>query len=140
MATDAVPNGTLVDSNVFLDILTDDPKWAPWSIETLERVLDQGPVAVNPIVYAEVSVGLDRIEELDAILPETSFRREPLPYSASFLAGKAFLAYRHRGGTRSAPLPDFYIGAHAAVAGYRILTRDAQRYRTYFPRVELITP
>lgn len=138
MATDAVP--TLVDSNVFLDILTDDPTWAPWSIESLERMLDQGPVAINPIVYAEVSVGLDRIEELDTVLPETSFRREPLPYSAGFLAGKAFLAYRHRGGTRSAPLPDFYIGAHAAVAGYRLLTRDAQRYRTYFPRVELITP
>jgi predicted nucleic acid-binding protein len=140
VATDALPNRTLVDSNVFLDILTDDPTWAPWSIESLERALDQGPVAVNPIVYAEVSVCLDRIEELDAILPETSFRREPLPYSAGFLAGKAFLAYRRRGGTRNAPLPDFYIGAHAAVAGYRLLTRDAQRYRTYFPRVELITP
>jgi predicted nucleic acid-binding protein len=97
-------------------------------------------VILNPIIYAEVSVGYDDIEELDRALPETIVRREPLPYEAAFLAGMAFLAYRGRGGTKQSPLPDFYIGAHAAVAGHRLLTRDAHRYRTYFPRVELIAP
>ncbi len=140
MAIEVAPSVTLVDSNVLLDVVTDDPTWADWSAESLAQLLDQGAVVINPIVYAEVSVGFDRIEDLDAALPETSFRREPLPYSAGFLAGKAFLTYRRSGGSRSAPLPDFYIGAHAAVTGYRILTRDAPRYRTYFPRVELITP
>lgn len=95
---------------------------------------------MNPLVYAEVSVGFERIEELDDALPEEVFRREPLPWEAAFLAGKSFRSYRRRGGRRHAPLPDFYIGAHAAVAGYRLLTRDAARYRTYFPRVELIAP
>ena len=83
---------------------------------------------MNPIVYAEVSIGFDRIEDLDRVLPETMIRREPLPYAAGFLAGKAFMLYRRRGGAKSRPMPDFYIGAHAAVAGYRLLTRDAQRY------------
>ena len=97
-------------------------------------------MVLNPTVYAEVSIGFDRIEELDEALPEGAFTREPLPYPAGFLAGKAFLAYRRRGGTKRAPLPDFYVGAHAIVAGYRLLTRDARRYRTYFPRLEVLAP
>ncbi|WP_329565924.1 type II toxin-antitoxin system VapC family toxin [Kitasatospora sp. NBC_01266] len=97
-------------------------------------------MVINPIVYAEVSVAYPAIEELDAVLPPEDFLREPLPYEAGFLAGKAFLRYRQRGGSRTAPLPDFYIGAHAAIRGYRLLTRDATRYRTYFPTVELICP
>lgn len=137
--TDA-PTPTLVDSNVLLDVLTDDPTWAPWSSEALERAFDQGPVMINPIVYAEVSVGFDRIEDLEEALPATAFVREALPFPAGFVAGKAFATYRRRGGSRSAPLPDFYIGAHASVAGHRLLTRDARRYRTYFPRLVLIAP
>ncbi|CAM3607944.1 type II toxin-antitoxin system VapC family toxin [Occultella aeris] len=131
---------TLVDSNVLLDIVTDDPAWSGWSSQALAHVLDEGEAVLNPLVYAEVSVGFDRIEDLDAVLPTTAFRREPLPYPSGFLAGKAFLRYRRHGGTRTPPLPDFYIGAHAAVVGYRLLTRDARRYRTYFPGVALLCP
>jgi len=130
----------LVDSNVLLDIVTDDPIWAPWSGLRLAEAIDAGRVVINPIIYAEISVGYDSIEALDQALPEPTFRREPLPYNAGFLAGKAFLAYRKRGGTKHSPLPDFYIGAHAAIVGHRLLTRDARRYRTYFPRIELISP
>jgi len=140
VASDASSTVTLVDSNVLLDVVTDDPNWAGWSSDTLAQALDEGTVVVNPIVYAEVSVGFDRIEDLDAALPEAAFVREPLPFPAGFVAGKAFLTYRRGGGARVSPLPDFYIGAHAAVAGYRLLTRDARRYRTYFPRVELLAP
>jgi len=131
---------TLVDSNVLLDITTDDPTWANWSASALANALDRGPVVINPIVYAEVSVAFDRIEDLDHALPVAQFDREHLPWSAGFVAGKAFLAYRKRVGQRLTPLPDFYIGAHAAVARYRLLTRDRRRYATYFPTVELITP
>jgi predicted nucleic acid-binding protein len=140
VATEAPKRATLVDSNVILDIVTDDPVWAEWSASALAQSLNQGIVVINPIVYAEVSIGYDRIEDLDRVLPETMIRREPLPYAAGFLAGKAFMLYRRRGGAKSSPMPDFYIGAHAAVAGYRLLTRDAQRYRTYFPAITLITP
>jgi len=125
---------------VLLDVFTDDPAYAGWSSEALVHAFDQGPVVINPVVYAEVSVGFHRIEDLDDALPKSAFVREPLPFPAGFLAGKAFLAYRRSGGTKPAPLPDFYIGAHAAVAGYRLLTRDARRYRSYFPRLELLTP
>lgn len=131
---------TLVDSNVLLDVLTADPTWLAWSSAALAEALDRGSVVLNPVVYAEVSVGFDRIEDLDEALPGSRFGREPLPWAAGFLAGKAFLAYRRRGGTRPTPLPDFYIGAHAAVAGYRLLTRDAGRYATYFPAVSLVAP
>ena len=95
---------------------------------------------VNSLVYTEVSISYRRIEDLEAAVPERLFRRDPLPYEAAFLAGKAFLAYRRRGGVRASPLPDFYIGAHAAVMGYRLLTRDATRYRTYFPTLQIIAP
>lgn len=130
----------LVDSNVLLDVATDDPTWADWSAGALARAADEAVLLVNPIVYAEVSVGFERIEDLEEALPAGTYRRTTLPYEAAFLAGKAFARYRQRGGGRRAPLPDFYIGAHAAVADYRLLTRDANRYRTYFPTVALIHP
>jgi predicted nucleic acid-binding protein len=133
-------NPVLVDSNVLLDIATDDPAWAAWSADQLSRFADEAVLVIDSIVYGEVSVGFQRIEELDAALPPDLFRREEVPYEAAFLAGKAFAEYRRRGGERRSPLPDFYIGAHAAIAGYRLLTRDATRYRTYFPRLELIAP
>ena len=129
-----------MDSSVILDVVTDDPAWSQWSGDALARSLDDGVLVINPIVYAEVSVGFDRIEDLDDVVPADDFRREALPYEAGFLAGKAFLAYRKRGGQKRSPLPDFYIGAHAAVRGYRLLTRDPARYRTYFPTLSLITP
>ena len=130
----------LVDSNVILDVATGDPRWAGWSSNALAQAADANVLVVNPIIFAEVSIGFDRVEDLEVVLPADAYRRDPLPYEAAFLAGKAFLAYRRRGGTRSAPLPDFYIGAHAAVAGYELLTRDAARFRTYFPRIKLIAP
>jgi predicted nucleic acid-binding protein len=130
----------LVDSNVLLDVATNDPVWAEWSAQALEAAADQAPLAINPLIYAEVSIGFARIEDVEEALPVRLYRREPLPYEAAFLAGKAFLQYRRRGGARTAPLPDFYIGAHAAVAGFQLLTRDPTRYRTYFPTVELIAP
>ena len=130
----------LVDSNVILDVFTQDPRWFDRSAAVLARMAGDHELIVNPIVYAEVSVGFERIEELDAALPGESFRREPLPWEAAFLAGKCFVRYRRAGGSRRAPLPDFYIGAHAAVRGIPLLTRAAARYRTYFPRLELILP
>src|ERR1022692_2763844 len=123
-----------------LDILTEDAGWAQWSAEALARARDEGRLVINPIVYAEVSTGFGRIEDLDDAVPAGDFEREPLQFEAGFVAGKAFLTYRNRGGQRRSPLPDFYIGAHAAVRSYRLLTRDAARYRTYFPSVELIAP
>lgn len=131
---------TLVDSNVILDLATDDKAWGPWSAEALSRAADESSLAINPLIYAEVSIGFATVEELEQRLPAAVFMRLALPYEAAFLAGKAFLSYRRRGGKRSAPLADFYIGAHAAVSGLRLLTRDARRYRTYFPTVELIAP
>jgi len=131
---------TLVDSNVLLDIVTNDPVWGGWSAVALTRAVDSGTVVINPLVYAEVSVGFERVEELDEVLPANVLRREALPYTAGFVAGKAFLRYRRQGGARRSPLPDFYIGAHAAVSDYRLLTRDARRYRTYFPRLDLDAP
>lgn len=130
----------LVDSNVLLDIATNDPTWSEWSSRALEFAANEAPLAINPLIYAEVSIGFRRIEDVETAIPAALFRREALPYEAAFLAGKAFVRYRRRGGKRGAPLPDFYIGAHAAVAGFRLLTRDARRYRTYFPTVELLAP
>jgi predicted nucleic acid-binding protein len=127
----------LVDSNVLLDILGERSDWTDWSEAALNAAADTAPLVINPVVYAEISVRFSRIEDLDEALASSSFEREPIPYAAAFLAGKTFLEYRRRGGARASPLPDFFIGAHAAVAGYRILTRDIARYRTYFPRVVL---
>jgi len=125
---------------VLLDLVVGDPVWRPWSATALAEAADEGPLVVNPIIYAEVSVGFESVEVLDAVLPPADYAREELPYSAGFLAGKAFLRYRKSGGVKASPLPDFYIGAHAAVAGHRLLTRDKARYATYFPTVELIVP
>lgn len=130
---------TLVDSTVLLDIFTEDPRWFDWSSEALGRCADEGSVAINPLVYAEISVRFSRIEDLDAALG-VDFERRALPWPAAFLAGTCYVDYRRRGGPRLSPLPDFYIGAHAAVEGLRLLTRDARRYRTYFPKVRLLAP
>jgi len=131
---------TLVDSNVLLDLAMADPTWSAWSSDALESAAEEAPLIINPIIYAEVSIGYLGIEDLEVALPHDLFRREPLPFEAGFLAGKAFLKYRRRGGPRTTPLPDFYIGAHAAVSDFRLLTRDPRRYRAYFPTVELIAP
>ena len=133
-------SGILVDSNVLLDVLTDDPTWGDWSSDALERASDVSRLSINPVIFAEVSVRIPTKEEMDEHLPPDRFAREPIPYDAAFLAGKAYSLYRRRGGTRISPLPDFFIGAHAAVAGYRLLTRDASRFRSYFPRLHLIAP
>jgi predicted nucleic acid-binding protein len=130
----------LVDTNVILDVVTDDPQWGSWSAATLADAATWSRLAINPIIYAEVSVGFESIEDLDVALPSADFIRLPLPYEAGFLAGKCFLRYRRAGGARRSPLPDFYIGAHAAVNGLTLLTRDARRYRTYFPTLVLIAP
>lgn len=132
----------LIDSNIILDIITCDPQWYEWSLNTLSFWGEQEPLAINPVIYGEVSVHFDRIEDLEQVLPENGFPfvRLPLPYEATFLAGKCFLQYRQRGGLRTVPVPDFYIGAHAAVSGLRLMTRDARRYASYFPTVELIAP
>jgi predicted nucleic acid-binding protein len=132
--------GVLVDSNVLLDVITEDARWFMWSAAAIERIANRFPLVINPVVYAEVSVHFLRIEDLDDVLPKSLFRREAIPFDAAFLAGKAFLDYRRRAGTRRPPLPDFFIGAHAAVAGYQLLTRDVARYRTSFPRLSLIAP
>jgi predicted nucleic acid-binding protein len=130
----------LVDSNVILDVLTEDPQWFEWSAQMLANYADQGDLVINPIIYAEIAIGFNQPEEVEAALLEDFFRRDPLPYAAAFLAGQSFLEYRRRGGERRSPLPDFYIGAHAAIAAMPLLTRDVNRYRTYFPSVSLITP
>jgi len=130
----------MIDSNVLLDLMTEDMRWLSWSAEAVEKAADRFRLVINPIIYAEVSIRYSRIEDLEAALPRTLLDREAIPYEAAFLAGKCFLAYRQQGGTKQSPLPDFFIGAHAAVAGYRLLTRDAARYRSYFPRLSLIAP
>ena len=131
---------TLVDANVILDILTQDPTWFDWSTDALTTAADNGPLVINPIVYAEVSVRFSSIEDLDDALPAADYLRARLPWSAAFLAGKAFTEYRRKGGVRTSPLPDFFIGAHAAVDGLDLLTRDAGRYRKYFPSLRIIAP
>ena len=130
----------LVDSNVLLDVVTDDPKWWGWSASALENCADTAVLIINPVIYAEVSIGFKTIEELEEVLPSEYFRREPVPWEAAFLAGKCFVRYRRRKGARSTALPDFFIGAHAAIQKYRLLTRDAARFRSYFPTVALISP
>jgi predicted nucleic acid-binding protein len=130
----------LVDSNVLLDLMTEDARWFAWSSETLAHTADRARLVLNPVIYAEVSIRYSRIEDLDVALPPDMFEREAIPYEAAFLAGKAFAIYRQRGGSRQSPLPDFFIGAHAAVAGYALMTRDATRYRSYFPKLALIAP
>lgn len=130
----------LIDSNVLLDVMTLDERWLAWSTEAIEQAAERYRLVINPVVYAEVSIRFSRIEELEAALPKAMLDREAIPYEAAFLAGKAFLAYRRRGGAKRSPLPDFFIGAHAAIAGYLLMTRDAARYRDYFPKLSLIAP
>lgn len=132
--------GTLVDSNVLLDILTEDPMWEDWSTTALTDAAEAGPLHINPIVYSEVSIRFTTVEALEDALPSEDYRRQPIPWAAAFLAGKVFLDHRHKKGAKSTTLPDFFIGAHAAVAGLDLLTRDVGRYRTYFPTVVLIAP
>ena len=129
---------TLVDTNVLLDIITQDKVWSSWSEAALRKAAEQSVLAINPIIFAEVSMKFARIEDADAALVD--FQREPLPYEAGFLTGKAFLAYKKRGGTKTSPMPDFYVGAHAVVGRMELLTRDAARYRTYFPALTIIAP
>lgn len=131
---------TLVDTNVLLDVVTDDPDWADWSIEQLETAALRGPLLINDIVYAELAVRYERVERLETFLSEAGLDMVAMPRSALFLAGKVFQKYRKAGGSRSGVLPDFFIGAHAAVDRLDLLTRDTARYRTYFPTVTLIAP
>ena len=131
---------TLVDSNVILDVLTEDPEWLDWSGAALGRQADAGPLVINPLVYAEVAARFDRIEDLEDALPREYYERHALPWEAAFLAGRTFIRYRRRGGQRRSPLPDFYIGAHALIGGMTLLTRDARRYRTCFPALKIIAP
>lgn len=134
------PAGYLIDSNVLLDVATEDAQWYRWSSTVLSTAARTAPLLINPLIYAEVSANYDTIEELDDALPEHLFRRASLPYPAGFVAARAFLSYRSRGGERRSALPDFYIGAHAAVDRLTLVTRDARRYRTYFPTVDLLAP
>lgn len=133
-------NATLVDSNVLFDFLSEDEEWNDWSGAMLSEAAHRGAVVINPLIYAELGIRYTRIEDLDEALPADYFMRAPLPWEAAFLAGKCYERYRRRGGTRRSPLPDFYIGAHAAVTGMTLLTRDARRYRGYFPKLRIIAP
>jgi hypothetical protein len=131
---------TLVDSSVLIDVWTVDSPWSDWSISAITAAREQGDVVINPIIYAEVCVPFASFEEAENAMTPHLFKREALPWEAAFPAAKAFARYRASGGVRHAPLPDFYIGAHAQVQAYRLLTRDAGRYRTYFPAVEIVAP
>ena len=131
---------TLVYSCVLLDVFTEDPDWFAWSAGALAEAADTGVLAINPVIYAEVSIGFERIEDLEAALPGDFVELLPIPREAAFLAGKCFLQYRQRGGIRTAPLPDFLIGAHAAVEKMPLITRDSARFRGYFPSIKLIHP
>ena len=131
---------TLVDSNVLFDVILEDEDWVDWSAAILAQRADADRIVINPLVYAELSAAYDSLEALDDALPPEYYVREALPWDAAFLAGRAYVAYRRRGGVRRSPLADFYIGAHAAVAGYTLLTRDPLRYRTYFPKLRILSP
>lgn len=133
-------NDTLVDTNVLFDFLSEDDDWSDWSSAMLADAAERGRVVINPVVYAEVSVRYERIEDLNEALPSQFFVHAPLPWEAAFVAAKAFDKYRRRGGAKRSPLPDFFVGAHAAVVGMTLLTRDARRYRAYFPKLRIISP
>ena len=132
--------GLLVDSNVILDVFSDDPAWGDWSESMLDQYSVTHVLYINPVVYSEVSIGFARIEELEEAIEKAGFQMRRIPREALFLAGKAFLKYRRAEGRKMSPLPDFYIGAHAAVEGMELLTRDRARFQTYFPTVEIISP
>jgi predicted nucleic acid-binding protein len=130
----------LVDSNIILDVFLDDPTWGDWSEATLESCSRHAVLCINPIVYSEVSIGFERIEDLEFALKKANFKMLPISREALFLAGKAFFKYKKRSGRKTSPLPDFYIGAQAAVLGLQLMSRDVARYRTYFPTVRMIHP
>jgi predicted nucleic acid-binding protein len=140
MPEPAASAGFLLDANVLIDVITRDPRWYDWSARALTDAARQSAVWINPLIYAEVSTTFTDLADLDAVLPPTIVKRAALPYPAAFLAGKAFLAYRRNGGARRSPLPDFYIGAHAVVQGLTLVTRDARRYRSYFPTLRVVAP
>ena len=131
---------TLVDTNVLLDVVEEDANWFDWSQRRLAAAAEEGDLLLNQVIYSELSAGYDTAEMLDAMLGQQPFVRENVPWDAAFMAGLAFEAYRRRGGRRSSPLPDFFIGAHAAVRGYTLLTRDRGYYATYFPTLKIISP
>jgi predicted nucleic acid-binding protein len=131
---------TLVDSNVLIDIFADDPRWKDWSLGQLLRARGEGRLVINPLIYAEISSAFPTQRKLDEALGPERYRREDLPWDAAFNAGRAFLAYRRAGGIKRSPLPDFYIGAHAEVKEYVLLTRDQARYRQYFPTLKIVSP
>ena len=132
--------GTLVDSCILIDVLADDPKWADWSLDQLERLGQRAPLIINPIILAEVSPRFETANDLEAALAGLPLVREALPWDAAFLAGQAFKIYRKTLGTKTSPMPDFYIGAHALVSRLQLLTRDAVRYQTYFPKLAVVAP
>ena len=132
--------GVLVDSNIILDIFLDDPDWADWSEDVLSEYSVRAPLYINPVIYAEISIGFKKIEELEAALSKGGFQMLEIPKEALFLAGKAFLKYKRSKGLKNSPLPDFYIGAQAAVLGLELITRDTKRFHTYFPTVNIISP
>ena len=129
-----------VDTNVIVDVVTNNPGWQGWSLQQLDAAALRGRLVINAVVYAELSIGFERLEEVDAALATAAIDVVEIPRGALFVAGKAFREYRRRGGTRTGVLPDFFIGAHAAVLSATLVTRDAGRYRTYFPTLELIAP
>ena len=133
-------NGVFVDSCVLLDLFTDDPKWANWSESTLGKYSQRNTLFINSIAYTEISIGFNRIEEVENAIEQVGVKVLEIPREALFLAGKVFLDYRRNKGSKNSTLPDFFIGAHAAVSSFDLITRDAARYRTYFPRIKLICP
>ena len=136
----ALSRGTLVDSCILIDVLADDPQWADWSLDQLEHCAELGPLVINPLILAELSPRFERASDLEAALAGLPLVREALPWDAAFLAGQAFKVYRQAQGNKTSPMPDFYIGAHALVGNLRLLTRDAARYRSYFPNLALVAP
>jgi predicted nucleic acid-binding protein len=136
----ALPRATLVDSCVLIDVLADDPHWATWSLDQLEACAALAPLVINPLILAEISPRFERASDLEAALAGLPLVREALPWDAAFLAGQAFKVYRQAQGSKTSPMPDFYIGAHALVGQMQLLTRDAARYRNYFPTLQLVAP
>ena len=133
-------NGVLIDSCVILDLLTNDPKWANWSESILEQYSQTNTLYINSIIYTEVSMGFEKIEELEDAISQLGVKVIEMPRETLFLTGKAFLKYRKNKGTKNSPLPDFFIGAHATVSKFHLITRDLAKYKTYFPQVKLIHP
>jgi predicted nucleic acid-binding protein len=130
----------MVDTCVLLDVATEDSRWLEWSASALRQAADEAMLVINPVIYSELSIGFETIEEMELLLSADLFEYRPIPREAAFLAGKSFLKYRRHGGKKTRPLPDFFIGAHAAIESLPLITRDAKRFRTYFPRLELICP